>query len=54
MISDKNRKLINKLLSQISYLESEIHTLCHIDLQNNTEGDFLIDKIYLLIVQKNL
>ena len=53
MISDKNKKIINKLLSQISYLENEINSLCHIDLQNNAEGDFLIDKIYLLTIQKN-
>ena len=48
MISNKNKKLINKLLSHISYLEKETHILCLIDLMNNAEGDSLIDKIYLL------
>ena len=34
---DKNRKPINKLLSQIFYLENKIHILCVIDLMNNAE-----------------
>ena len=53
MISDKKKKLINKLLSQISYLDNEINILCHIDLPHNLEGDSLVDKIYLLTSQKN-
>ena len=53
MISDKNRKIINNLLKRISYLKNKIHLLCHNDLMNNEEGDFLIDKIYLLTQHKN-
>ena len=43
MISDKNRKLINKLLLQISYFKNKINLLCHNDLMDNEEGDSLKD-----------